>query len=191
MIEPYNLTLNEMTAAKRRAWGEKVTAELRRHYEEGDQVVLLAGQRYHEQVIPALRQWACRVEVPLEGLGIGQQKAWLKRELARLAGCDRHGRPGAPRLQPVLHRRQIVPLPDAPHARRETVTPRLDTSCRPIPRRRAPGAVRGPDGAGADARGDRRGLGGRRHRGLAARRARHRRRERRRGDLTTRDNRTH
>ena len=79
MIGAYNVTLNEMNAAERRAWGERVRAALRRYCQGGDRVIILAGQRYREQLEPALREWGCRIEVPMQGLGIGEQLAWLKR----------------------------------------------------------------------------------------------------------------
>jgi hypothetical protein len=47
----------------------------------GDRVILLAGVLYREHLVPKLRQAKCYVEVPIKGLGIGQQKAWLKRRL--------------------------------------------------------------------------------------------------------------
>ena len=83
VIGPYNVTLNSMDASERRAWGQKVVAQLRQHCRAGDQVVVLAGERYREHLVAALKEWGCRVEIPLRGLGIGQQLAWLKRQTVR------------------------------------------------------------------------------------------------------------
>ena len=48
----------------------------------GGKLVILAGQRYRDGITAALVDSGYAVEVPMEGLGIGQQLAWLDRELA-------------------------------------------------------------------------------------------------------------
>src|SRR5690606_31458617 len=77
-IEPYNETLNTMPVARRRAWALRVLSNLEPLLESGDAVVLLAGMRYRENLVGPLRRWGCRVEVPMEGLRIGEQLSWLK-----------------------------------------------------------------------------------------------------------------
>jgi hypothetical protein len=84
VIEPYNLTLNNMAAADRRAWACGVASDLVAHLAsvQADRirVVALAGRLYVEGLIELLRGTRnVEVERPLMGLGIGQQKAWLKR----------------------------------------------------------------------------------------------------------------
>ncbi|MBB6193112.1 hypothetical protein FHS51_003368 [Sphingobium wenxiniae] len=74
IIEPYNVSLATMTAADRRAWGERVAAQLAEQIGPRTPVVFLAGRLYRDP----LADWAgSRASVPMRGLGIGQQKAWL------------------------------------------------------------------------------------------------------------------
>jgi hypothetical protein len=78
-IEPYNVTLGDMGAAERRAWGERVSAQLAEQIGPRTPVVILAGRLYREPLVA----WAgSRATVPMEGMGIGQQKAWLARQIS-------------------------------------------------------------------------------------------------------------
>jgi hypothetical protein len=78
VVAPYEETLNSMAIAGRRAWARRVEAQLDEHVPDFDRVVVLAGQRYREFLIGYLsRRWV--VEVPLEGLRIGEQLSWLGR----------------------------------------------------------------------------------------------------------------
>lgn len=80
-IEPYNVTLATMTAAERRAWGERVSIQLAQAIGPRTPVVFLAGRLYRDP----LAAWAARrATVPMEGLGIGEQKAWLAQRLGEL-----------------------------------------------------------------------------------------------------------
>ncbi len=81
IIEPYDLTLADMKAADRRAWAARVVAQLAAKIGPRTPVVMLAGRFYREP----LAAWAGdRATAPMEGLGIGEQKAWLARQLAEL-----------------------------------------------------------------------------------------------------------
>jgi hypothetical protein len=77
VIEPYNETLNEQTIEERREWSKKVVQELRPHCPAGTSVVFLAGEKYRDFLAPALSELGCRVEIPMEGLAIGEQLRWL------------------------------------------------------------------------------------------------------------------
>jgi Family of unknown function (DUF6884) len=81
VISPYNVTLKLLPAAERRAWAVRATADLRRVLKTGDQVVFLAGEAYRAGLVDAIRDMGCTVEIPMEGLGIGQQLHWLKEQL--------------------------------------------------------------------------------------------------------------
>jgi hypothetical protein len=83
VIAPYDETLNEMPSSQRRAWAERVALQLQPHCRVGLDIVFLAGLRYREYLVPTLQAWGCRIRVPMEGLGIGEQKAWLMRMLRR------------------------------------------------------------------------------------------------------------
>lgn len=78
LIEPYNVTLADLGAAERRAWGERVSAQLAEQIGPRTPVVILAGRLYRDP----LAAWAgSRASVPMQGMGIGQQKAWLARQI--------------------------------------------------------------------------------------------------------------
>lgn len=79
VIEPddqlaaYNKTLNGMSKAQRARWARAVMIDLSLRIKKGDRVVILAGKRYREDLVPALERLGAAVEVPLENLGIGMQ----------------------------------------------------------------------------------------------------------------------
>jgi len=78
VVPPYSRTLNKMAAAERRAWARRVTGDLRALERRWETIVLLAGKRYREYIIPGLQDLAVHVETPLARLGIGKQLRWLK-----------------------------------------------------------------------------------------------------------------
>lgn len=78
-IEPYDVTLNKMTARKRRNWAVKVASQLREHCDLGnDHFVILAGQKYRQYLLSHLASY----EVSLAGLPIGKQLQFLKEKTA-------------------------------------------------------------------------------------------------------------
>jgi hypothetical protein len=81
IIEPYDETVNRMGVAARRVWAGRVIKDLRRVSQPGDCMVVLAGSRYREYLIGPIHQMGCTVEVPMEGLRIGEQLRWLKEHL--------------------------------------------------------------------------------------------------------------
>jgi cytoplasmic iron level regulating protein YaaA (DUF328/UPF0246 family) len=81
VIKPYDETLNRMPAAARRAWAKRVMDDLTQRLEPGDEVIILAGQRYRADLLDPLRQMGCTVQIPMQGLRIGEQLAWLNRQL--------------------------------------------------------------------------------------------------------------
>lgn len=84
VIEPYDEALVGMTRPERDLWTARVLDQVERCVAPSALVVLLAGALYREPF--DLRPWGLRhYETPMRGLGIGQQRAWLARETARLA----------------------------------------------------------------------------------------------------------
>ena len=79
VIVPYERTLNTIRIAERRAWGSKVLRQLQPELTGVDRVVILAGARYREFLVDVIRGKDVTVEIPLEGMGIGEQLRWLKR----------------------------------------------------------------------------------------------------------------
>lgn len=79
VIDPYDLTLNAMKSGELADWEAMVRAQTAaKGIDLGYQaVVVLAGRRY--------RRWCehlPNVSVPMKGLGIDQQKGWLRAQLA-------------------------------------------------------------------------------------------------------------
>ena len=78
-IAPYDKTLNTMGADERRAWAAKVLKALTPCLAGVKSVVFFAGTKYREFLVPELRRRGIVVHVPMEGLRIGEQLAWLTR----------------------------------------------------------------------------------------------------------------
>lgn len=75
-IDPYNLTLNNMTQREIKEWALKVIIQLDAVADlSNDHFIFLAGDKYRKYLVPSLRSY----EVPLEGLPIGKQLQFLKR----------------------------------------------------------------------------------------------------------------
>jgi hypothetical protein len=78
-IAPYNETLNTMKDAQVRAWAAKVLEQMRGRVGAGDELVFLAGEKYRKYLLPHFRN----TSVPMQGLGIGRQLAFLKHALTQ------------------------------------------------------------------------------------------------------------
>ena len=75
-VEPYDLTLNEMSTLEIRRWANAVLHQLAAKADlQNDQFVFLAGTKYRKDLLPHL----AHVEVPMEGLRIGEQLQRLSR----------------------------------------------------------------------------------------------------------------
>ncbi|NMG29569.1 DUF6884 domain-containing protein [Aromatoleum evansii] len=74
-IETYDVTLNAMSAADRRAWARRVREQLEPFAAE--RFIVLAGERYCAGLT------GLDVKRPLQGMGIGRQLAWLTQQNAR------------------------------------------------------------------------------------------------------------
>ena len=69
-IEPYDLTLNTMSAKEVKEWSERVLRDLASRADlQQDQFTFLAGAKYRKYLVEHLSH----VEIPLEGLTIGRQ----------------------------------------------------------------------------------------------------------------------
>ncbi|NJL32020.1 MAG: hypothetical protein HC898_10530 [Phycisphaerales bacterium] len=78
VVEPYERTLNKMGKADQLKWAEFVQEQLDELIPPDAMVIILAGQRYREHLIPYLRSRRIEVVVPLEGLSFGKQLHRLK-----------------------------------------------------------------------------------------------------------------
>lgn len=79
VIEPYDQTLLTMSKAERSTWARHVEQQLLSALPAGASVIILAGTRYREDIVPFLREHGFSVSIPLEGLRFGEQLAYLKR----------------------------------------------------------------------------------------------------------------
>lgn len=79
-LAPYDATLRDLTGAQRRLWGEKTLRQLRRAIgpRHAGPIIFLAGRLYRE---PLLAFAGDRAVIPMQGMGIGQQKAWLAKQI--------------------------------------------------------------------------------------------------------------
>lgn len=82
-VSPYEETLNGMDMMERTRWAKEVAQELLRRYPEPTRFVILAGRAYREHLQPLLEATGHTCEVPMEGLGIGQQLAWLREKVVK------------------------------------------------------------------------------------------------------------
>lgn len=83
-LDPYDFTLIGQTREFRKEWSEKVVGAIKSAYPEVDSISIFAGSQYREFLVPLLESNGYKCDVPLEGLGIGQQLGWLKqREVVR------------------------------------------------------------------------------------------------------------
>jgi hypothetical protein len=82
IIEPYDESLNTRAAAERQGWAVRVSKALREQF-PADQwkLIILAGKAYREPLVGMLETYGYKVEVPMQGLGIGQQIKWLNYHL--------------------------------------------------------------------------------------------------------------
>ena len=82
-IRPYDKTLNGLPARERRAWADDVLATFDADLADADSVALLAGEAYREFLQPGLEARGVTVSVPMAGLRIGEQMAWLDEQVRR------------------------------------------------------------------------------------------------------------
>ena len=75
-IEPYDETLNKMNARMRHEWAQKVASQMRA-LPRGGRLVVFAGLNYREPLLSLLTNNFSSIEIPLEGLKIGEQLRWF------------------------------------------------------------------------------------------------------------------
>lgn len=82
-IEPYDETLSGAKVARKRGWADRVAEQLDEEglLSEDVTLVLHAGKDYYEKLLPLIEDSGVSVEIPTEGLGIGDTEAWYKERL--------------------------------------------------------------------------------------------------------------
>lgn len=83
VISPYHFDVTTMGVSQRRSWGQRIGDEARRKLPLSEQIVLVAGMRYCECLLPHLSELTEHVYLPLAGLSVGFQCGWLR--------CHTHG----------------------------------------------------------------------------------------------------
>lgn len=83
VIEPYDSTLYSARKPERAAWASRVAKDLISAVPPKSKIIILAGNTYREELIPLLSK-KFEIEVPMVGLGIGKQLAFLKQSLKDL-----------------------------------------------------------------------------------------------------------
>lgn len=76
ILSPYDVTLGRHDTI----WAGNVVDGLRSVVDPCP-VLLLAGRRYADPLVPLLEEHGFAVELPLRGMGIGQQVAWLGKQV--------------------------------------------------------------------------------------------------------------
>jgi hypothetical protein len=75
-IHPYDKTLNKMSSADIKEWSQMVFDDLKTlNVQEID---FYAGDKYRKYLIPLLEAEGIKCDIPLKGLGIGQQLQFYK-----------------------------------------------------------------------------------------------------------------
>jgi hypothetical protein len=83
VIAPYERTLNTVGKMDRVRWAEGVQRRLTEVLPAGAEIIVLAGARYREGLVPFLRARGFSVEIPLEGLSFGRQLSFLQQQSRR------------------------------------------------------------------------------------------------------------
>ncbi len=77
-IEPYNLTLNNMSKSEREDWGKKVIEQLSKFTDiKNDKYIILAGQNYLTPIQNSLEN----IEIPMKGKKIGERLQFLTNQI--------------------------------------------------------------------------------------------------------------
>jgi hypothetical protein len=80
VLTPYDLSLHQLTARQREAWGDRIAIELTDRFPAGTVLWFHAGALYRDAIGPVV---AHQVRFPLAGLAIGQQLAWYREHSSR------------------------------------------------------------------------------------------------------------
>lgn len=78
VIAPYERSLNKMLKRERLEWAEKVQRSLLDLVPSRASIVVLAGERYREHIVPFLNDHGFVVDIPMAGLKLGFQLRWLQ-----------------------------------------------------------------------------------------------------------------
>lgn len=77
---PMTSVMHRKDAAARRTWSARVIDQLAPHLAGVERILLLANARSREYLLDFLRRDGRTVLIPLEGLSLGEQLQWLRRQ---------------------------------------------------------------------------------------------------------------
>ena len=79
-IEPYNVTLKDMSVDQVKKWSDKVFQQflVKISWNDLGTIYFHAGKRYRDYLIPLLKKMNLECQVPLENLSIGKQLQWYE-----------------------------------------------------------------------------------------------------------------
>ncbi|WP_225336219.1 DUF6884 domain-containing protein [Halomicrobium urmianum] len=82
-IEPYDETLNNAGVEERREWSQTVVEQLREHslLAAENTLVIHTGKSYYETLLPLLNDEPVDVEIPTEGLRMGETLSWYNERI--------------------------------------------------------------------------------------------------------------
>lgn len=82
-IAPYDETLSGARVARKREWANRVAEEMVQEGLLSGDVTLVfhAGKDYYEELLPLIEDRNVTIEIPTEGLGIGEKQSWYKEQL--------------------------------------------------------------------------------------------------------------
>jgi hypothetical protein len=82
-IEPYDETLSGARKTRKREWAEKVAEQLEDKglLRDGVTLVLHAGKDYYGELLPLIEDTGVSIEIPTEGLYIGEKLRWYKEQM--------------------------------------------------------------------------------------------------------------
>ncbi len=78
VISPYQLDVTHMGVRQRTSWAQRIGDQARRKLPYSEQIVLVAGMKYCDCLLPHLSELAEQVYTPLAGLSVGFQCGWLR-----------------------------------------------------------------------------------------------------------------
>lgn len=79
IIEPYNISLNNMNKKEKIHWSNNVFKQLIKY--KPDLIDFYAGENYRKYLIPLIEDENIIYYIPLKGLGIGKQMQWLNNRM--------------------------------------------------------------------------------------------------------------
>lgn len=78
LIEPYNMTLNDLNKSERQSWADKVFLKLKENLTKETKIIFLAGENYRHFLEKKIQDFGIDTATPLINMSIGEQLQWYK-----------------------------------------------------------------------------------------------------------------